>query len=182
MHSDSSPRHFLGRGTAARGLTRFASVASILLLAIPAATIAADAVTARADSEAAYAGKLTDLAKWCDGQHLTAEARISRDWLPRREPDKLYFFILPDSLSPAADSSNPAVGQWWQRFVKLRQAQADALFDLAEKARWPIISRRWLTSWSARRCARIPIMPAAGPFWATKNARGCGCRPTPPAA
>jgi hypothetical protein len=68
--------------------------------------------------------------------------------LPHREATKLYVFVLSDALSPTAEvnhadvnqaeanhsADDPAGVQWWQQFVKLRQAQADALFTLAQKA------------------------------------------------
>ena len=120
------------------------------IAALPAAALVAEQVAL----ETKYAGELTTLATWCDEHHLASQATLVRQWLPRREPNKLYIFVLPDSFSPpaatpvvttgtaptvaapksASEPANPADAQWWQQFVKLRQAQADALFALAQKA------------------------------------------------
>jgi hypothetical protein len=103
----------------------------VAMAAAPAAGLIAEQITL----EAQYAGRLNTLAGWCDEHHLTSQATLVRQWLPHREANKLYLFVLPEALSPpASDPDHPADGQWWPQFVKLRQAQADALFALAQKA------------------------------------------------
>lgn len=82
-----------------------------------------------------YASELKALASWCDQRHLASQAALVRAWLPKREVNKIYFFVLPDSLSPPAGKDGSETGgEWWQKFVELRKAQADALFALAQKA------------------------------------------------
>lgn len=116
-------------------VTVFVIVASLrgttVAIAAPPAT---GLVAEQTALESKYAAQLTALAAWCDEHHLASQATLVRQWLPRREPNKLYIFALADSLSPPAGSDHPADGEWWQRFVRLRQAQADALFALAQKA------------------------------------------------
>jgi hypothetical protein len=96
---------------------------------------AADIADARATLEAKYAADLTELATWCDQHQLTAEAKLARAWCVKRDPRKLYIFDLPDALvAPAKMADDPNLAEWWKRWIKLRRAQADALFDLAGKA------------------------------------------------
>jgi len=103
----------------------------------PRLAAASDFVAEQAALEAKYAGDLKELAAWCDEHKLASQAALVRTWLPRREANKLYVFLLPESFAPPAEAEGKADsdgGQWWQRFVKLRQAEADALFALAKKA------------------------------------------------
>jgi hypothetical protein len=83
---------------------------------------------------AAYAEKLAELAAWADGRQLTAEAQLTRDWLPAVEPNRLALACRPTpddaTLEPFASTS----AAWRERFGKLRTAQGAALFDLAVKA------------------------------------------------
>ncbi len=81
-----------------------------------------------------YAEKLADLAAWADGQSLTAEAQIARDWLPAAEPNRIMLACrpAPDDASRKALASTSA--DWRERFGKLRSPQAAALFDLAAEA------------------------------------------------
>ncbi|HEX3998745.1 MAG TPA: hypothetical protein VHX65_09370 [Pirellulales bacterium] len=94
--------------------------------------------------EAKDSGQLATLAAWCDAHKLPSQAKMVREWLPHREANKLYFFLIPDTFAPPAAITNTAadapaasdsnVARWWQQFVKLRQTEADALFALAKKA------------------------------------------------
>ena len=82
-----------------------------------------------------YAGKLEELAAWCDAKQLTAEAARTRAWLPKRPPLTIYVPILPASADwdPAADVTAD-VREWAARFRKLREGQAAATFTLAREA------------------------------------------------
>jgi hypothetical protein len=102
---------------------------------LPASLGAADVVDQREALEANYAGDLAALATWCDDHQLRSEAEQVRKWAVKRDPQKIYIFVLPDSLDPSARiQSAPNLAQWWRRWTQLRAAQADALFDLAGKA------------------------------------------------
>jgi hypothetical protein len=102
--------------------------------AAPVAT-RAELVAAHDALESKYGEQLAGLASWCESQHLSAQAKQTRAWLPRRAADKLYIFLLPEALAmPVQAAAPPAVDEWWERFVKLRRAQAEALFQLAERA------------------------------------------------
>ncbi|MFC1597229.1 DUF1570 domain-containing protein [Planctomycetota bacterium] len=83
-----------------------------------------------------YAGRLAELADWCDEQGLAEEAEKTRSWLRRRSPDKLYVMVFPRAiggLPPPADAP-AAVTEWHNRLVRLKQDQADALFVLSRRA------------------------------------------------
>ncbi len=92
---------------------------------------AADVVEARASLYASYAKQLAELAAWCQEQKLPDAAEQLSKWLPKREPEQLTLFLLPgESDEPAED----AKAEWRVRWQKLRDAQADALMDLAKQA------------------------------------------------
>lgn len=85
--------------------------------------------------ESEFAGKLEQLAKWCEERSLSQAAARVRSWLPKRDPLKLYIFKLPESFAPPADLAESDDGrEFWQRFVALRTVQAERLFTLAKQA------------------------------------------------
>jgi hypothetical protein len=90
----------------------------------------------RQAAEDSYREKLTELAAWCDEHKLAEAAALVRGWLPARDPLKAYIFKLPESsdLPKSITVAEAAAGEFWQRFLHLRTAQADALFRLAEQA------------------------------------------------
>ena len=97
----------------------------------------AELLATRDALETKYSADLAELAAWCAAHQHAAEAKQVREWLPRREPNKLYVFVLPEALvapSPTVEKPEPDPDNWWPRFVKLRRAMADSLFELAGKA------------------------------------------------
>ena len=85
---------------------------------------------------ARYVQQLDELAAWCDKQGLAAQAKITRQWLGKRDPNKLYVADLPRKIGRPeipADSSEDLV-QWDQRFWQIRRQQAKALEALARRA------------------------------------------------
>jgi hypothetical protein len=100
-----------------------------------AARSAADLLAARDAAEASYRDRLGDLADWCDEQGLPEHAALARSWLPVRDPLRSYIFKLSDSFAPPERLGHGgAAGMFWARFVRLRTAQSEALFDLARQA------------------------------------------------
>ncbi len=96
---------------------------------------------AAADDLAAEYGKVADrfaqqierLARWCDSHQLGDEARRTRRWLPKKDPDRLFFGRLtnnPAEPKVPVDASDDQT-EWHRRFMQLRDAQAGALFQLA---------------------------------------------------
>jgi hypothetical protein len=83
-----------------------------------------------------YAAELGTLATWCDQNSLPAEAKKTRKSLGPRDPYKLYLPILPSEVGPAGppEGASPETLQWHARFLKLRQEQAAALYDVARRA------------------------------------------------
>jgi hypothetical protein len=97
---------------------------------------AAQLLTARNAAEASYRESLGQLAEWCDERELTGASKLLRAWLPIRDPLRSYIFKIPDSFeSPLAMTAGGQSGaEYWERFAKLRRAQADVLFGLAKRA------------------------------------------------
>jgi hypothetical protein len=95
----------------------------------------ARALEQRLSTEESYRGKLAELAAWCDERKLTEAAALARGWLPARNPLVAYIFKLPESSKPPPSIGDiPAAHEFWQRFMQLRNAQAEALFGLAVQA------------------------------------------------
>jgi hypothetical protein len=121
---------------------RLPLLAALLLIIAPCAVRPARAAdgesltAARAELYAAYGEKLAELATWCEAKNLADSARRARQWLPAREPDKRYYYVLDDARS--ADSQSASAGaderEFEARFQKLRHEQAEALFALARRA------------------------------------------------
>lgn len=104
-----------------------------MIAAVPPAPVwSADVAHSRATLMTEYAVKLDELARWCDTEKLADEGGETRGWLKTREPDKLYFFILPDTLVPPVEPARSS--EWTSRFKSLRDAQAERLFELAQQA------------------------------------------------
>jgi hypothetical protein len=113
----------------------FRAIVAVGLMMLPAGLRGADVADARAKLEAKYADELAELAAWCDQHQLKAEAERARQWCIKRDPRKLYIFVLADALAPPAKlDETPNLAEWWTRWTKLRREQADALFELAGKA------------------------------------------------
>ena len=83
-----------------------------------------------------YAAEIEKLAQWCVQHDLKAEAKKTRDAFGPGDPYKLYLPILPDKVGTPKppDDASETVGQWHERFWKMRQQQAGVLYDLARRA------------------------------------------------
>lgn len=110
--------------------------ALLVVVFVGAQLARADVGTERAALTATHHQRLAELAAICDTQKLPELAARTRQWIVPREPDKLYFFDLPESPATvtSADSSDPRFAQWARRFQQLRDEQADKLYALAEQA------------------------------------------------
>ena len=124
----------------------WACVCAWIPLSSPASAEAPDDLAAaRAELSTKYAAGLAELAAWCDAQSLADQAVTTRGWLVERQPLTLYVAILPatsDLLAPA--DASPKVREWYAKFAALRQAQAEALFELAHRA---IAAHRATLAW-----------------------------------
>jgi len=85
---------------------------------------------------ASYAASLQELAKWCDGNGLPEQAAKTRAWCGPRDPYKFYLSRLPKQIGPPPlpENAQPKLVEWDARFQRLRQDQANALYELARKA------------------------------------------------
>jgi len=83
-----------------------------------------------------YHEKLDELAQWCQQRQLNKQAAMMRHWLPVRQPGKIYLHLPGEGPSPAkvVESDSPDLARWRERFWKLREAQAQALFEIAQIA------------------------------------------------
>jgi hypothetical protein len=96
----------------------------------------------RLELDKVFAAELDALAAKCDELKMPAEAQTTRQWqIPRRYQVQYHF--LPDFNArdirekkipgPPSASASDAQKSWWKRFMQIRAAQADRLFDLAKK-------------------------------------------------
>ncbi len=107
-----------------------------LWAALPRPAVADELGRAVAELRSKYATQLEDLAVWCDAQKLPEQAKATRRWVGKRDPNKLYVADLPQAVGRPelpADSSAEVV-EWDRRFWQLRRPQAKALETLARKA------------------------------------------------
>lgn len=112
--------------------TTFRRVLLICFLASASAPLVADDLAQRhAALDRGYANQLEELAVWCDRQGLKGEAAATRSWIAPQEPLTLMLALPADTT--AAPTDRPA-GEWSARFEKLRQAQGQALYDMALSA------------------------------------------------
>ncbi|MBN1911568.1 MAG: hypothetical protein JW818_17635 [Pirellulales bacterium] len=83
-----------------------------------------------------HAAELEKLAGWCETEGLAAEAAKTRAWGKRQDATKLYIPILPKEVGPPKPpaGASPRAVQWQERFLALRQAQAERLYQLARRA------------------------------------------------
>lgn len=106
-------------------------------IALAAGVARADELTrAAGELRARYAAQLDELAKWCDAEKLAIQAGATRQWLGKRDPNRLYVADLPQTVGrPALPADIPAsIAEWDRRFWQLRRAQAKALEALARRA------------------------------------------------
>jgi hypothetical protein len=87
-----------------------------------------------ADSQNDFPSRLESLAAKCDELGLKEQAEITRGWIVERHPGRQYLF-LPDAADPAATkASGDLVEKWQAKFLELRTAQAEALFEESKQA------------------------------------------------
>jgi len=93
-------------------------------------------IRAARELHASYVAQLGELAAWCDQQGLAEQARITRQWMGQRDPNKLYVADLPRAIGrPELPPDTPAnVVEWDRRFWQLRRQQAKQLEALARRA------------------------------------------------
>lgn len=95
-----------------------------------------DLLSSRDDLAARYAADLEELAQWCDERGLADEAAATRQRAATRDARKLYLVDPPTRVgppSPPEGASEDAV-RWRERFHRLRQGQAEKLFELSRQA------------------------------------------------
>jgi len=111
-------------------------LAACLWAALPGQAAADELGRAAAELRSKYSTQLEDLAAWCDARKLPEQAKATRQWVGKRDPNKLYVADLPQTAGRAeipADSSGDMV-EWDRRFWQARRQQARALETLARKA------------------------------------------------
>ena len=83
-----------------------------------------------------YPVQINELAAWCDQRGLTAEAKTTRQWLGKRDANKLYVADLPRAVGrPSLPAGAPEdVVEWDRRFWELRRKQAGLLEAMARRA------------------------------------------------
>lgn len=118
----------------------FAAALAIALCAQPAASqeqsAEGDLPSARDELATQYAADLEELAAWCDERGLADEASATRERAAARDPRKLYLVDPPSRIGPAPspEGATEDAVRWHERFHRLRQGQAEKLFDLARQA------------------------------------------------
>jgi len=107
-----------------------------LWAALPPQAAADELGRAAAELRSKYAAQLEELAAWCDAQKLPEQAKATRQWAGKRDPNKLYVADLPQTVGrPGLPANSSAeVVEWDRRFGQLRRQQAKNLETLARKA------------------------------------------------
>jgi len=120
-------------------------IGALLVAPCRIAAGADDLMKAAGQLRPVYAGRLRELATWCDGQGLTEQARATRAWSVSPGPSMLIIPEMPSAVGPPQPpaGASEAVIQWHHRFYALRYAQATALNELAKRSVGD--SRSWLT-------------------------------------
>ncbi len=114
-----------------------ATILTGMLLGSAEEVIRADElIRAARELHTSYSAQLQELADWCDKQGLSEQARITRQWMGKRDPNKLYVADLPRAIGrPDLPPDTPAnVVEWDRRFWQLRRQQAKLLEALARRA------------------------------------------------
>ena len=97
---------------------------------------AADPYRAAMEVRVQYAADLEQLAKWCESNGLSDEARKTRRVLGPSDPYKIYLPVLSEEIGPPklpADAPAPVV-EWDSRLSKLRADQAKTLYEMSRRA------------------------------------------------
>ncbi len=101
----------------------------ILLMLMVAQAMGTMTVSVRADE---FAMQLKELAAKCDELGLKQQAEVTRQWIIPERPDQeiFYPFRNTDHYRPAADA--PQIQKYWyERFVEIRHAEAERLYQQA---------------------------------------------------
>jgi hypothetical protein len=117
-------------------LVRMALLGLATTLLSPPDVGGADLAQTAADLRAKYTADIEQLAKWCEETGLKQEAGKTRHVLLPTDPYKLYVPVLPDEVGPPklpADAP-PRLVEWNERFQKMRQDHAAALYDIAKRS------------------------------------------------
>ena len=98
-------------------------------------SVSDDVAAARKQLYSAYSADLGKLAAWCGSNGLGRQAELTRKWLPQREAMMIYVFALAETSDPPSGLTDSDVAkQWWQRFMELRCAEAERIYELAISA------------------------------------------------
>lgn len=132
---DSAKLARTGPRTPRIGVQNHLSILLVLLTGLGAAR-ADDYDRAAAELVTTYAGRLKQLASWCDQHALAPQARITRDWQGIRKPDQLLVAMFPREFlhSDLPEDASADLVSWDQQFMQLRREQANALENLARRA------------------------------------------------
>jgi len=86
--------------------------------------------------KAAQAAEIEQLAAWCEAQGLDQQATEARGVLGPRDPYKLYVKLLSKEVGPPKPPADASANmlEFDRRLTRLRQEQADALYNLARRA------------------------------------------------
>jgi hypothetical protein len=97
---------------------------------------AADPATAADELHDRYEADLEKLAKWCEANGLTEEARKTRRVLSPSDPHKLYVAALPVEIGPPTlpDDAPAKVVEWNTKLWKLRCDYALTCYEMARRA------------------------------------------------
>jgi hypothetical protein len=106
------------------------------VVAAPAAQmLAADPLKSAVELREKFSADVQQLAKWCEDNGLSDEARKTRHLLVPSDPYKLYVPVLPTEVGSAKlpyDASGKAL-EWQTRLDRLRHEHAVALFEMARR-------------------------------------------------
>lgn len=81
-----------------------------------------------------YAGKLEELAGWCEATGLSDESKATRSWIVPRTPLTLVVRLADERLPEPEGTAGNTRREWIERFRQLRQAQAERYFEMAGRA------------------------------------------------
>ncbi len=97
---------------------------------------AIDPAQAAEDLRAKYALDVEQLARWCETNGLTGEARKTRRVLSPSDPYKLYVPVLPELVGPPKlpDDAPAKVVDWNARLLKLRNDYAQTSYEMSRRA------------------------------------------------
>jgi hypothetical protein len=122
-----------------RHLTRSWRLATLLALAATLGTgtcsAAEDLVREATSIKTRYAAELDRLAAWCRQKQLKDEARRTLKLIGSQDPSTVRLPILPREVGSlrVPEGATGDRAEWYRRLMKLRQDQAAALYNLAQR-------------------------------------------------